>query len=229
MSIRFKTSSPLFSSTCLLVSVMPQPLSKVLPKCSYRIGNIGDRALSERPKLAVLAMEAIASWANVEAYLLATFIQLMGGKDNRAASVYLSLNSQAPKTQAIQAVARGVLTKEQKAVLDAILSIAKTNQPHRDRIAHGVWGVSDDLPDALLLTTNTAMHSSYVSKEDILVYREIDFKQIIEANDRLCGYAGTFWHVARGRRGKEPKPKASDVVSLLSLVPEIQERLNRRA
>ena len=53
---------------------MPQPLSKVISNASIFIGNAGDRPLARHPKLAILAMEAIASWSNVESFMLSLFM-----------------------------------------------------------------------------------------------------------------------------------------------------------
>ncbi|AXW64707.1 hypothetical protein CJO94_24440 (plasmid) [Ralstonia solanacearum] len=59
---------------------MPQPLSRVTPEAGIVvIGNAGDRVLARHPDLAVLAIEAIASWSNVESFMLGLFVELFGG------------------------------------------------------------------------------------------------------------------------------------------------------
>src|SRR5450755_471953 len=74
LSIRRKTSS-----NCLESLLMPQPLSRVRADAGMYIGNIPDDTLSKRPQLAVLAMRAINSWSNVEAFLLRLFVSILGG------------------------------------------------------------------------------------------------------------------------------------------------------
>jgi hypothetical protein len=56
--------------------------------------------------------------------LLSTFVELMGGKGSKAATVYLALETQSAKTKAIQAIARTALSAPRRKVLDAILEIA---------------------------------------------------------------------------------------------------------
>ena len=82
---------------------MPQPLSRVMPNARVTLGNAGDRPLARHPELAVLAIEAIASWSNVEGFMLRLFMQLLGGNESLAASVFLALENQASKTAAINA------------------------------------------------------------------------------------------------------------------------------
>ena len=88
---------------------MPQPLSRVSPNAGVVIGNAGDRPLERHPALASVALEAIASWSNVEGFLLRLFIQLLGGNESLAASVYMALDGQSAKTNAIKAAAANAL------------------------------------------------------------------------------------------------------------------------
>jgi hypothetical protein len=120
---------------------MPQPLSRVLPHAGVRLTNVGDYPLQRHPDLAHLIAEAIASWTNVEFFMLQLFIELMGGHKDRAADVFLALEIQSAKTAAVTAVASR-LPNEQQSLLSAILAIAKTNQKSRDKIAHWIWGDS---------------------------------------------------------------------------------------
>ena len=117
---------------------MPQPISRVHPNASIIMGNAGDRPLARHPELAVHAMEALASWANVESFMLSLFIRLLGGNDSLAASVFLALENQAAKTAAINAAATTVLKDRQDElrVLRAILAISKTNEKDRNKLAH---------------------------------------------------------------------------------------------
>src|SRR6266487_1148433 len=128
---------------------MPQPLARVSPTAGVVIGNAGDRPLERHAALAAVALEAIASWSNVEAFLLRLFIQLLGGNESLAASVYLALEGQSAKTNAIKAAAANALSgrAEELRVLEAVISIAKTNEKERNKLAHWVWGDSPTLPD----------------------------------------------------------------------------------
>lgn len=124
---------------------MPQPLSRVTPEAGIVvIGNAGDRVLARHPDLAVLAIEAIASWSNVESFMLGLFVELFGGHNSLATEVFLSLDGQAAKSAAINVAAASVL-KDRDAelrVLRAILAIAKTNEKDRNKLAHWTWGTA---------------------------------------------------------------------------------------
>ncbi|TAK05524.1 hypothetical protein EPO44_06370 [bacterium] len=201
---------------------MPQPLSRVRSSATIILGNAGDRSLARHPELAVLAIEAIASWSNVESFMLNLFIQLMGGNDSMAASVYLALEAQSAKNAAIKTAAEIALKgrEQELRVLYAILSIIKTNEKERNKLAHWTWGDSPDIPDALLLVNpRTVIHE--LDRSDIYVYRAPDFQTLIHANDRLCGYGLKFNFVLRDHVAN----RDDRLLAELSSEPEIQQRL----
>ena len=206
---------------------MPQPLARVSPTASVVIGNAGDRPLERHAALAAVALEAIASWSNVEAFLFRLFIQLLGGNESLAASVYLALEGQSAKTNAIKAAAANALSgrAEELRVLEAVLSIAKTNEKERNKLAHWIWGDSPTLPDALLLIDPRSNLDALDSSEMIYVYREQDFRSIIQANDRLCGFGLRLKFVLSGHVANQD----GRLIDELLREPEIAERLMRQA
>lgn len=109
------------------------------------MGGIGNYPFKTHLDLACLAMEAIGSWSHVEAALLTLYTSLMGGASERAARIYLSLSSDGPKSAAITAAAdyaceNGEIDRIHRALVIAILSVAKNKRTPRDRLAHWVWG-----------------------------------------------------------------------------------------
>ena len=201
---------------------MPHPLSRVAPNAGVIIGNAGDRPLSRHPDLAILAIEALASWSNVEAFLLRLFVDLFGGHGSLAANVFLSLEGQSAKNAAIAAAAASALgtRPEELRVLQAILAITKTNEKDRNKLAHWTWGESPDLPDAILLVDPRSSIGTF-DRSKVFVYRAPDFQAIIQANDRLCGFGLTFKFILNGhvanREGK--------LLAELLAEPEIAARL----
>lgn len=192
---------------------------------SINIGNARDYPLRRRPELAVLAASAIASWANVESFMLRVFVQLMGGTAETAATVFLALETQSAKTQAINAVASS-LQSGQKEVLQALLAIARTNQRGRDRLAHWIWGDLSNLPGALLLLDPRIMlRTGAIELDDVYVYYEKDFLDLIEANDRLCGLGLLFSFTL----GDHPANQDGQLLRRLCEEPEIRGRLRRPA
>ena len=205
---------------------MPQPLSKVRPGAGFQLGNVGDYPLKRHPDLALLLAESIASWGNVESFMLNLFVDLMGGPEDRAATVFLAQETQTAKSAAIVAVAEEYLPDEIKPLLRAIFAILKTNQKARDKIAHGVWGDTKELPDALLLcNARVLLGKERPDKARIYVYKEGDFKNLIGANERLAGYGLTFRFILSGH----PANEDGKLFAQLCAVPEIRERLNRPA
>src|SRR5690554_4501519 len=150
---------------------MPQPLSRVNPNASIIIGNAGDRPLLRHPELAALAAEAIASWANVESFMLKLFVEMFGGNEALATNVFLSLSNQSAKNDAIRAAADSFFENgsDELAVFRALLAISKTNEKDRNKLAHWTWGDSQpfvpnvvkDMQKALYFALTMAPHSFY--------------------------------------------------------------------
>lgn len=205
---------------------MPQPLSSFPKTGAVMLAAINDRPLSRHPELAVLAMEAIASWSMVESFMLNLFIELMGGPKALAAEMYLAFDIQSAKTKAILVAANSKFKDEPQklALLTALLGLGKTNQKHRDKLAHHVWGYWSAMPDALLLVDpKDCLMGSDFDDSKVFVYRAPDFKGIIEANHRLAAFGFDFIVVLRDQ------DRAPQVFDQLCKEPEIQERLNRQA
>lgn len=203
---------------------MPQPLSRVVPNASVVFGNAGDRPLARHPELAVLAIEAIASWSNVESFMLKLFVSLLGGNGSLAAEVFLALENQAAKNTAINAAASSVLREltGELRVLKAILAITKTNEKERNKLAHWTWGDSPNIPDGVVLIDPRATLGHFDLSE-VYVYKAQDFAQIIQANDRLCGFGLRFNFILKGHVAN----RDGRLLAELSTEPEIQERLIR--
>ena len=202
---------------------MPQPLSRVMPNASVVIGNAGDRPLHLHPDLAVLAIEAIASWSNVESFMLNMFIQLFGGNESMSANIYLSLENQSAKNAAINAAADTALKEkpEELSVFKAIMAIAKTNEKSRNKLAHWTWGDSPNIADGVLLIDPRSSIGD-LDKSEIYVYKAQDLNAIIQANDRLCGFGLRFSFILEGHVAN----RDGHLLNELKSKPEIRERLS---
>jgi hypothetical protein len=201
---------------------MPQPLSRVAPNANILLGNAGDRPIARHPDLAILAMEALVSWCNVEGFMLQLFVELFGGHGALAVEVFLSLQNQSAKSAAIDAAAQKVLGArvDELRVLRAILAIAKTNEKERNKLAHWTWGDSPEIPDGLLLVDPRAIIGDY-DRASVFVYKPQDFVSIIRANDRLCDF-GLQLKFVLSRHGAN---RDGRLLGALLAEPEIQQRL----
>lgn len=130
--------------------VMPNPLSRVKPDASFRINNAGARELSQRPELAILVAEAINSWSQVEGFHLGLFVELFGGSDSLATDVYHRLSTSTAKAQALEAAIDNIPDEKIRKLTKAVTMLANSSKRMRDKLAHHIWGISPQLPNALL-------------------------------------------------------------------------------
>lgn len=204
---------------------MPNPISLVRPNASIIIANAGGRILSQRPQLAVLVAEAINSWCNVEAFLLRLFVQLFGGNNSLAARIYLSFEIQSAKTAALAEAVKSIPDPALQGLMRAVIAISKTNQKHRNKLVHHVWGISPELSDALLLADpKISLTEGNINRDDIFVYTADDLNNIIEANDRLCGFGTELLFILNDH----PANRGNRLFLRLCEQPEIRERLARQ-
>lgn len=203
---------------------MPQPLSTFKNPGVISIGNVGDHPLEQRPELALLVAEVIASWSNVESFHLSLFMKLLGGPGDKAADIYLALEARSAKSAAIKAAAKS-LPEPHKNLLLAILAISSSRQKDRDKIAHGIWGYCTGIPNALLLASPKDMLASNSDLSKIFVYREKELEQIIEANERLAGYGQRLGFIITGHVANQD----GELYDRLCAVPEIRDKLHHPA
>jgi hypothetical protein len=201
---------------------MPQPLSSYKPRFGRMMAGAGMRIFATNPMLGALAMEAIASWSNVDYFLLQAYLEMMGGRNEAFASAYLSLDTQNAKTKLVSAAAEARCSAEELKIFRIILEIAKSAQKQRDRLAHWIWGISLAIPDCFLLM-DTRHDPLTVKEEQIFVYREIDFTDLIALNDQICRCGSDFLFILK----KHPANADGRIYARLCAQPEIQRRLNR--
>ena len=129
---------------------MPQPLSSVRPDAGIFLGNNFDNPSDQRPGLALLAMKVIAEWSILESFMQSLFVTMLGANPRPAATIYASLKG--AQKDAFRALADTILvSQDERDVFEAILKLRDTVGKLRDRIAHGVWGHSNNIPDGVLL------------------------------------------------------------------------------
>lgn len=140
-------------------------------------------------------MQGIASWAEVEYFLLASYVAMFGGTSDLAAKMFLSMDTRGSKADALAVLGREKLSTKQQAALTDLLKLAKRRGGARDKLAHWIWGMSEELPDALLLLdprckVQVSGHSDL--SPHIFVYREPDLRKIIRDNEALARIGSNF-------------------------------------
>lgn len=215
---------------------MPQPLIKIDPACAVLYSMSGRSPLAEKPELAALVAEVIASWSHVEVNLMQLFMRLIGGRNALASELFLSMETRGAKASAIAAVARTKLRdKKRRDVVHALLHIVKSKQGERDKIAHWVWGKpvsanpQDPFVDAVVLVDpRVFVRATRKLHEGAFVYREADFKRIVSDNNRVGSLIFRFWMLLKNPDEKDGRAQLRQLCAE-SEVQEALSRLERRA
>lgn len=177
---------------------MPDPLSRVCPRGPY---NFVTANLQKRPELMSLVGGCIAQWSIAEAHLGSFLVAITEAQARATLAMFSALNSNAAKVAMIEAAASAALPEDKLEMFEAILPLIRRAAKQRHKFAHHVWGVCDELPEALLLvdpqhtlnfvvtTTEFATGLQQAqsvgerypefSRDEIFVYRRSDFETYI--------------------------------------------------
>jgi hypothetical protein len=176
---------------------MPQPLSRVRPNA---IVAATPESIALRPTLAPLVADIIARWAYIEANIGTILSYILQTEAAPVTAMLHAINSASAQIAMILAAGSAKLYDPELEAFEAVMKIAGTAAKKRHPIAHHVWAYTVDLPDALLLIEPEAYTEMFVElqefrqmtaidgrwtvleadKERTMVYRENDFRQIIE-------------------------------------------------
>jgi hypothetical protein len=222
---------------------MPQPLSRVAPGAGMFVGsNSASETFRQYPSLAVLAMEAIATWSLVEYSMLELFIELAGGSKEKAGAIYLALEIQSAKAAAVAALICDC-KKEHRDLFYCINDLRKSRKIERDKLAHWMWGRSNGIKDGFLLcdpknlisamepfrTVSVNLSNIATVKQSVedtmFVYKEKDFSDMIAANQQLSEYFAKFQYVV----SFPPLDLDNTVYESLLAEPAIADTARRRA
>jgi len=124
-----------------------QPLLYVRPKAKYRFAA---NALAERPQLAALVGECIAFWSQVEAHIAILLSAIMKAETAITATVFLSIRNSRAQREALTAAAEIGLSGRELEMFRAIAIVYQSLDNQRADLAHGIFAVSEDLPEAVL-------------------------------------------------------------------------------
>lgn len=123
---------------------MPTP---VPPEWAAEFGN--DSVL-QRPELATRIGAVAAAWSHCELQL-GQFLSELCSNDHRAALAIIErFGTLTSRIQAVQSVAVAVLPEKQKQDLIPMLRRFESVGKERNKIVHGIWGISHQAIDALL-------------------------------------------------------------------------------
>jgi hypothetical protein len=199
---------------------------------------LGNTWTTTKPRLASLIIQAISGWPFVELELATVLGTLLGAKEAPTVAAYTALRQFRLNRDVISAAASVALTEPKDlALLEALLAVIRTTSGLRDDLAHGLWGESQALPDALLWVEAKhaapwAMHNRAGEGSDpmhealaahLFVYTQADLQDAVTAMDemwRLTAMMGAYLQL----RG----PSRDQQYGLLCREPRILEALNRQ-
>lgn len=171
-------------------------------------------------KLAVLCMDAIASWSHAETFLLRAVVHLLGGSRAADAIRYVGSGSASERERIIEEKALATLPPPDLDLFKRIRTKLKQHGHERNDLAHGFWGDSGALPNALLWIDSEDVplefhprglgdfnNNIWAWADKVRVYEAADFRRMTKNNvldasllasfhTMLVGYGGD-WHRAR--------------------------------
>jgi hypothetical protein len=217
-----------------------QPLSRVK---SDAITNWGDPPMAVRPALAVKVAHCIAQWSEIEVLLGAFLALLLHANERAALAMYSGLENRSAQLRLILAAAEASLPDQHFRVISALLSaLVRPAMRERDRLAHWMWGFSEQLPDALLIARPSYNLKSLMealrrqrgdrssldvpsSFDEIFVVRDADLERIeargLALKNHLRSAMATVWELNTAQQ------RVSNLQQL-SNVAEIRAALDRQ-
>lgn len=224
---------------------MPNPLSKVHPGATPRFS---PALVLERQELSAQVACAIATWSITEAQLGRLLVTIMGAQARPALAMFGALQSNAAKIATVTAAANTLLTGDDLEAFQAIMPLTKSAADQRHKFAHHLWGVCDELPNALLLVdpkhslnwqidlneaiaapprlgsifdTNAKFDLPKFPTDKIAVYRKPDFDAYIAETSKT----GTLLNLLC--LAVDPRFQGATLRPLLSNEPHFQSALSR--
>ncbi|MFC6657143.1 hypothetical protein ACFQEX_17550 [Roseibium salinum] len=167
-----------------MADVEPQPLSSIAPNAEFTLTTA---ALVDRPELSNLVTQIFSLWTVIEHDFQILFARIIGPDNVAAHAVYSALNNQGIQRQALNAAAKARFgeTSEQFEVFSAVLAMCTRAGKIRHTLAHWRWGVSSDLPDALLLADPRDVKLVNLTMTNMRSIRPLDGEKHGERLERL--------------------------------------------
>jgi hypothetical protein len=180
-------------------------LFDVAPDAGVILNNVGVYPMRERPQLAAAAMEVIASWSTVESFMLDLYLHFAGGSRSVGADIFLALRSVSAQRAVLKRITRS-LSEENRKIFKSISRLVEKRSEPRNLIAHGVWGFSKSLPDALLVADPRDLADMNAAKDDVrrfialntYVITEEELRIITRDNEELAGLGFKFKWILEG-------------------------------
>lgn len=225
---------------------MPNPLSQVNNKAEVVFAK---GAAEQRPLHCAQIIKTTSSWAMLESTVGVFFSKLLGAESEKGAAIFNALISSSSQDAAFDAAASFVLGNEDKDALAAVRAITRAPRDQRNQMAHGIWGHSPQMQDAILLmppkllvnfversetyieqaraqTLSQSTPTPDLDKSQILVYRHTDF-EFIQGQISIAQTAWLNLKVAVFGGISPFEPSREEARHRLLALPDIRARINK--
>lgn len=112
--------------------------------------DVGTQAIRQRPELEAIIGNCLMAWAHIEAEMTVLLAQLLGAENAAALAVFQALRRSSAQRDAISEAGKASLNSADQKLLTALLNVHKGSEAERNALAHGHFGISTALPDALV-------------------------------------------------------------------------------
>jgi hypothetical protein len=127
-----------------------QLLSRVKPNCTTDWGTTD--VMVRRPQVAVKVAQYIGEWAETETLLGLFLAFLLHAHEDAVVAIYSGVENRASQLKMINSAAQSLLPQEHFDAISVLMTTdIKSAMKYRDKLAHWCWGLSDELPHALLM------------------------------------------------------------------------------
>lgn len=156
--------------------------------------------------------EVVALSSVLESRLSALLSLLSGGNPETTMAMFLAVNSADAQRSMLKAAATSVLKGQELETFNDLMDEFRTRYRERNKIVHGIWVVSNDYPDALLLAHSSDMAAMWkrlairavaaIQPDDhlfdglwqnLMIYKANDFTQIAQRLAAFDGQIMSFW------------------------------------
>jgi hypothetical protein len=148
---------------------------------------IGPDAIAKRPELAALVGRCIAIWSDVELQMALSLGAILKTNSDAAVALFLAIKTSKTQRDALSVVARLLLRGNDLDAFEALLAVYGGLEKQRNALAHGLFGVSDAIPDALLWS-DTQDHANFLINVYLNEYKGEPLPDRMKSCEMICSY-----------------------------------------
>jgi hypothetical protein len=206
---------------------------------------IGPNAIGDRPELASLVGRCIAIWSDIELQVGLSLGAILKANNEAAVALFLAIKTSRTQRDALTAVARLLLCGDDLDVFEALLSVYASLEKQRNALAHGLFGILNDIPDTLLWS-DIQSHANFLInaylaeyqgrpladphaklRKDMFIYTRGDLEELLRDLTELQKAAFHF-HCHHQPREKKPQNHLKEMMELPAIRAAFETVKNNR-